>query len=133
MADLSFHCPNCSQEMVIDAAGAGLEIECPGCKQNIRVPDSADASARAMSRTGPGPTGRTERIGIIPPESGSIGRAEWDKALKARAAHRRPAAEINPGISLYKVVVFSLLLLATLYTGAIHLREVQMSKISEVQ
>ncbi len=36
--DLTFACPHCKQEMVVDAAGAGSEIECPGCGGTVMVP-----------------------------------------------------------------------------------------------
>jgi len=36
--DLVFKCPNCEQELEVDASGAGTEIECPSCQQTITVP-----------------------------------------------------------------------------------------------
>jgi phage FluMu protein Com len=39
MADIRFNCPKCSQKLVIDAAGAGLAVQCPTCTEMVEVPD----------------------------------------------------------------------------------------------
>lgn len=36
--DIIFDCPNCQQELVVDSAGAGTEIECPSCGETIMIP-----------------------------------------------------------------------------------------------
>ena len=36
--DIIFKCPNCEQELEVDAAGSGSKIECPACAQTIIVP-----------------------------------------------------------------------------------------------
>jgi hypothetical protein len=36
--DISFKCPNCDQELEVDASGAGSTIECPACATAISVP-----------------------------------------------------------------------------------------------
>jgi hypothetical protein len=36
--DISFHCHNCGQRIVIDATGAGLQVSCPTCQTEITVP-----------------------------------------------------------------------------------------------
>jgi hypothetical protein len=36
--DLSFQCHSCGQRIVIDAAGAGLQVSCPTCQAEITVP-----------------------------------------------------------------------------------------------
>ena len=38
--DLNFYCPNCRQELEVDASGAGSEIECPACGQQITIPEA---------------------------------------------------------------------------------------------
>jgi DNA-directed RNA polymerase subunit RPC12/RpoP len=37
--DIIFRCRHCDQELAVDAAGAGTEIECPSCKGRIVIPD----------------------------------------------------------------------------------------------
>jgi DNA-directed RNA polymerase subunit RPC12/RpoP len=36
--DIIFNCPNCEQELEVDASGAGSEIECPSCEEKIIIP-----------------------------------------------------------------------------------------------
>lgn len=36
--DITFHCPNCKQELAVDASAAGSTIECPTCNTAISVP-----------------------------------------------------------------------------------------------
>ncbi|MBN1671432.1 MAG: hypothetical protein JXR37_10385 [Kiritimatiellae bacterium] len=38
MPDISFNCPKCDGNLVVDAKGAGMELECPHCKDTIIVP-----------------------------------------------------------------------------------------------
>ena len=44
--DVIFDCPHCEQELEVDAAGAGSEIECPSCGEKITIPKPGDAGAR---------------------------------------------------------------------------------------
>jgi len=36
--DIVFDCPHCGKGLVIDYRGAGLQIECSGCHQQVLVP-----------------------------------------------------------------------------------------------
>lgn len=36
--DIVFNCPNCDQELAVDQAGAGSQIECPACGETITIP-----------------------------------------------------------------------------------------------
>jgi DNA-directed RNA polymerase subunit M/transcription elongation factor TFIIS len=36
--DISFNCPNCKQEMLVDAEDVGREVECPSCGASITIP-----------------------------------------------------------------------------------------------
>lgn len=36
--DIVFDCPHCGKSLVIDYRGAGLQIECSGCKKEVLVP-----------------------------------------------------------------------------------------------
>jgi len=44
--DVIFNCPNCDQELAVDASGAGSEIECPSCKETITIPAAGSAGTR---------------------------------------------------------------------------------------
>ena len=37
--DVIFNCPKCEQELAVDSAGAGTEIACPSCGENITIPE----------------------------------------------------------------------------------------------
>ena len=37
--DVIFNCPQCEQELSVDATGVGSEIECPACHQTIVIPE----------------------------------------------------------------------------------------------
>jgi DNA-directed RNA polymerase subunit RPC12/RpoP len=43
--EIIFNCPNCSQELAVDASGAGSEIPCPTCGTNITIPEEASKHA----------------------------------------------------------------------------------------
>lgn len=50
--DITFHCPQCKQELAVDASAAGSTIECPTCNTAISVPQldvSNVHTANAMS------------------------------------------------------------------------------------
>ena len=44
MADVTFDCPECSHNLIVDEQAAGLVVACPECGTQIRVP-GADAAA----------------------------------------------------------------------------------------
>ena len=43
--EIIFDCPHCNQELSVDAAGAGQEIECPTCHETIVIPAESQKSA----------------------------------------------------------------------------------------
>lgn len=52
--DIIFDCPNCQQELVVDSAGAGTEIDCPACGETITIPRQSTKAAPEMPPlTGP--------------------------------------------------------------------------------
>src|ERR1043166_6640425 len=40
--DISFSCSNCGQPLVVERAGAGTFIDCPGCLKGIQIPTLAE-------------------------------------------------------------------------------------------
>lgn len=38
--DITFNCPKCKQELVVDASGAGSEIQCPECENDLIIPEA---------------------------------------------------------------------------------------------
>jgi hypothetical protein len=43
--DIVFDCPNCEQELAVDSAGAGTDIECPSCHETITIPAQSTKAA----------------------------------------------------------------------------------------
>lgn len=46
--DIIFKCPNCEQELEVDASGAGTQIQCPSCNVVITVPNPEPANIVTM-------------------------------------------------------------------------------------
>jgi DNA-directed RNA polymerase subunit RPC12/RpoP len=53
--DIVFNCPNCEQELAVDQAGAGSDIECPTCHESITIPASKQNSGPLPSTPTPPP------------------------------------------------------------------------------
>lgn len=52
--DIIFNCPQCEQELAVDASGSGSEIDCPSCGASIVIPEKsapAAESADAIAHT----------------------------------------------------------------------------------
>ena len=47
--DIIFNCPKCEQELAVDSAGAGTEINCPSCGEKIVIPHAPGAAPRPPS------------------------------------------------------------------------------------
>jgi DNA-directed RNA polymerase subunit RPC12/RpoP len=54
--DIVFKCPNCDQELEVDAGGAGSTIECPSCSNTITVPAAGSENATPAPEPPPAPT-----------------------------------------------------------------------------
>ena len=47
--DVIFSCTNCMQELIVEAGGAGSEIECPACKTSLVVPEADAANVHTVN------------------------------------------------------------------------------------
>lgn len=47
--DINFKCTHCGQDLTVDASGAGVEIECPACKNSIVVPAAAPGEGKIIN------------------------------------------------------------------------------------
>lgn len=52
-----FNCPKCDQELEVDSSGAGEEITCPACAQQIRIPAPTAANLKASASEAVGEQG----------------------------------------------------------------------------
>ena len=63
--DVIFKCPACGEAMIIEATGAGLQVECVGCGQPVTVPGTAKEAAPApLPLTADFREALTERLGM---------------------------------------------------------------------
>src|ERR1043166_9032981 len=106
--DLVFKCPNCQQELEVDASGAGTEIECPSCQQAITVPEAeppllrtinpiaASAAAREEKHF-PVPMHRppTETLIKKPPPPLEVAAKEGDKKLRVKTIKHGDCVEVG--------------------------------------
>jgi DNA-directed RNA polymerase subunit RPC12/RpoP len=60
--DINFKCRHCEQELSVDAAGAGSEIQCPACGGSLIIP-SADATTLTPHIVNPISTSAAAREG----------------------------------------------------------------------
>ena len=63
--DIVFSCPGCHQELVVDAQGAGSEIECPSCETLLTVPP-ADAANVKIHGTSQSAAARIDKQFVVP-------------------------------------------------------------------
>jgi DNA-directed RNA polymerase subunit M/transcription elongation factor TFIIS len=70
--DIRFSCPACGHHMVIDAAGAGMIVECPACGKDAPVPKSIEKVLSSKPTPPPIPAtekDRTVALKWTPPSS----------------------------------------------------------------
>jgi hypothetical protein len=46
--DISFSCPNCQQHLVVDEAGAGMQISCPTCAATVTIPTKVSSLLQSL-------------------------------------------------------------------------------------
>ncbi len=46
--DITFSCDKCGQSIVVDGAGAGVDVECPNCHQPLRVPSAESKTGKVL-------------------------------------------------------------------------------------
>ncbi len=57
--DITFNCPHCDQELAVDQAGAGSQIDCPSCGESIIIPTSGKVTTGSLPPVTPPPPGST--------------------------------------------------------------------------
>lgn len=57
--DITFNCPHCDQELAVDQAGAGSQIDCPSCGESIIIPISGKVTTGSLPPVTPPPPGST--------------------------------------------------------------------------
>jgi hypothetical protein len=70
--DILFSCPECQQHVVIDAAGAGLLVDCPNCGREVHVPGPVDLKRNPDTKPANAPRSDKEKTVALkwtPPSS----------------------------------------------------------------
>ena len=87
--DIIFKCPHCEQELEVDAAGAGSQLACPSCANNITVPDPEPANIVNIS-TAPKPAAANlpheEKHFVVPQHAAPAGLIQKPKRILEIAA-----------------------------------------------
>ncbi len=60
MADLTFNCPLCGQNLTTDEGLSGSEIECPSCTKPIKIPSAGDENMQKVETEPTAPPVATE-------------------------------------------------------------------------
>lgn len=79
--DILFHCPSCQGELVVDKDGAGMEVVCSHCEQQIVVPPYEARAASAQPKVtlqasqhepipAPSPTRKFDHASLSPEQLG---------------------------------------------------------------
>jgi DNA-directed RNA polymerase subunit RPC12/RpoP len=107
--DISFKCPNCDQELEVDASGAGSTIECPACASTISVPAPAVGTTAPAPPPSP-PPAKEEKHFSVPVHEGEVAAVplikkpnrpleiaakEDDKTVRIRTFKRTDCVEVG--------------------------------------
>jgi len=77
--DVIFNCPNCDQELQVDASASGSEIQCPTCNEGLIIP--APEQAKSVTDSQPLPSSQAN-----PPKEGGAPLPEHSGAIASSAA-----------------------------------------------
>ncbi|MCL5096425.1 MAG: hypothetical protein M1608_02605 [Candidatus Omnitrophica bacterium] len=64
--DITFMCPNCRQEMVVDSADAGRDVDCPACGSTITIPEADPANVRQLNPIASSAAAKEDRHYSVP-------------------------------------------------------------------
>jgi hypothetical protein len=106
--DITFKCPNCEQELAVDASGAGTDIECPACSKTITVPMPDPEAVPATPEPPPAPP-KEEKHFSVPVHAHApetliqkpsarpldVVAKEGDKTLRIRTIKRTDCQEVG--------------------------------------
>ncbi len=106
--DLSFHCPSCKQEIVVDSTDAGREAECPSCGATITIPEAQVENIRSLNPIMSSAAAREEHHYSVPVHEApseilikkpsrplEITAKEGDKKLRIRSIRRTDCVEVG--------------------------------------
>ena len=65
--DVVFNCPKCEQELAVDSAGAGAQINCPSCGAQIVIPAPEQAQVPSRSPADSAPAASRTEVHLANP------------------------------------------------------------------
>jgi DNA-directed RNA polymerase subunit RPC12/RpoP len=72
--DVVFNCTHCGQELSVEVAGAGFEIQCPTCNGTLVVPKATNDNTRVVNPMSASAAAREEKHFSVPQrEAGGAG------------------------------------------------------------
>jgi len=89
--DIIFNCPKCEQELEVDSAGAGSQIDCPSCRETIVIPQPGSAGTRTTA---------SDTTGSLPVSHGSAAHAMSSSAAAKVEMHLKVPVRNTPAESL---------------------------------
>jgi hypothetical protein len=68
--DVTFHCPNCRQQLEADASLAGTRIQCPACGTPIEIPAPDQTNVKILNPMATSAAAREEKHFAVPVRDG---------------------------------------------------------------
>ncbi len=91
--DIVFKCTNCDQELAVDSAGAGTEIECPTCNKTLVVPEATPQNLQTINPIAASAAAKVEKHFTVPvhdkPTEVLIQKAKPSLEVAAKDSDRR--------------------------------------------
>ena len=106
--DIIFKCTACEQELAVDAAGAGTEIECPSCGEVLVVPEPKVEGFKAINPMATSAAAKVEHHFAVPQHDTAaealiekplrpldVAAKEGDRKLRIRTFRRSDCVEVG--------------------------------------
>ncbi len=105
--DITFKCPQCNQELEVDAAGAGSEIQCPSCASAIVVPAPDPVNVVVPSAIASSAAAKEEKHFVVPTHETTeslikkaskpleIAAKETDRKIRIKTIRRTECQEVG--------------------------------------
>lgn len=117
--DLTFHCPSCKQEIIVDSTDAGRDAECPACGATITIPQAEVQNIHPLNPIMSSAAAREEHHYSVPVRETptevliqkpnrplEITAKEGDKKLRLKSIRRTDCVEVGKDLFDDRVTEF---------------------------